>query len=251
MCLYVKNNVIEDLKVADKPIRVYKIMIKDNKNEETHYLTPFTRTPCEIGCLLNASKPHLPIKDYIETVPCSIEGEGVHAYLYKNLAVLEGRKLLSPNKLSIGEWEIPAGAKFWLGARSSEGEIASTEMKFIKVIENYTSSKINKIASIDALLSIEYADVYLDDSGEFVPRKREHKNMNRLFISSKKLSSLIPKKIKTHDKTYTLTVSKVKNYYRIGYYEPNKRYYLTSALTVNKVDGYSSLFSYLKYSHIG
>ena len=134
MCLFTDNPIS---KVADKPIRVWKLLTKFQSpiNGSYSYRTPYMDTPVKIGEILQASCPAQ------ELIPCStfkstmfmVMDQGVHAFISKKNAILE-EYLISHG--IIAEWEIPVGAKYWVGNGSSKDEIAATEMKFIKVCED-------------------------------------------------------------------------------------------------------------------
>ena len=60
-----------------------------------------------------------------------IGGEGVHAYISMEYA---DRQALLHDVIT--EWEIPIGAKYWIGdCRGCLGEIAANEMKFLRVVK--------------------------------------------------------------------------------------------------------------------
>lgn len=116
MCLYTTN--ITPL-TATEPIQVWKILIKTDNG----FATPYQRVAVKVGESLKALIPY--------TIDYRIAAEGVHAYKTKHAATVD--KVF--NEI-ITEWEIPAGAKYWLGNWRSKGEIAATEMKFVKICED-------------------------------------------------------------------------------------------------------------------
>ena len=127
MCLLVDN---PNPNVAKKPIKVYKLLIKAKKTDTYRFICQNGRV--KFGETVKASKSNY------QRLLCDdngylIEGEGVHAYVTKKDA-LNSHFLYDV----ITEWEIPAGAKYWLGNQPSKGEIAATEMKFIKVCKKQT-----------------------------------------------------------------------------------------------------------------
>ena len=125
MCLFVSNPIPN---VAEKPIKVYKLLNRDlNCPNVYHFICQ--GGVVNIGETVKASK-----SNYQKLLWCyggyAVEGEGVHGYVTK-MDALSTEFYYDV----ITEWEIPAGAKYWLGNDCSEGEIAATEMKFIKVCE--------------------------------------------------------------------------------------------------------------------
>lgn len=117
-------------KIADKPIIVYKVLLLLSPKK---YQTPCQGNVVMINDTLKAvvdTEPHKTY-EYNRTI-CTIKGEGVHAYTSKEFA-----KATCLSYHVITEWEIPACAKYWEGTGGWEGEIAATEMKFVKVCEDY------------------------------------------------------------------------------------------------------------------
>ena len=112
-------------KIAEKPIIVYKVLLLLSPKI---YRTPYQATVVMIDDTLRASVDTEPYEIYGDY---EIKGEGVHAYTSKECA----KETYLPYNV-ITEWEIPAGAKYWEGTGGCEGEIAATEMKFIKVCED-------------------------------------------------------------------------------------------------------------------
>ncbi len=131
MCLFTDN---PKPYVAKEPIKVWKLLRKfqSHINDSYSYRTPYMDTPVKIGKILQASCPTQ------ELIPCQtfkstmfmVMDQGIHAFISKKIAIL-GEYLI--NHGIVTEWEIPVGAKYWVGNGSSKDEIASTEMKFIKV----------------------------------------------------------------------------------------------------------------------
>ena len=124
MCLYTNNPIPN---VAEKPIKVYKLLY-NSREVPNVYLFICQGGIVKIGQTVKASKSNY------QKLLCSddggyiIEGEGVHGYITKKDALNTYF-----NYDVITEWEIPVGAKYWVGNKNSKGEIAATEMKFIKV----------------------------------------------------------------------------------------------------------------------
>ena len=116
MCLY--TNIKTPL-IATYLIRVWKRLIKTDNG----FTTPYQYVAVKVGESLKALDP--------DAEAHCIGAEGVHAYITQDKA--EKNKCYDE---VITEWEIPAGAKYWLGDSFSSGEIAATEMKFIKVCED-------------------------------------------------------------------------------------------------------------------
>lgn len=140
MCL----TTTEPAKIAEKPIIVYKILLILPLGDEI-YRTPCMGNSVTINDTLKASvvtEPSYDVGIYGALV-YTIEGEGVHAYTSIEKAKIERQAfclVAMRYNYIVTEWEIPAGAKFWEGTDRCEGEIAATEMKFIKVCENYKYS---------------------------------------------------------------------------------------------------------------
>lgn len=126
MCLFTDNPIPN---VAEKPIKVYKLLNRDytdiNKPDVYRFI-------CQDGAVTIGETVKARKSNYQGLSFCyagyTIEGEGVHGYRTK-------KDTLNTEFYYevITEWEIPAGAKYWLGNLCSKGEIAATEMKFIKV----------------------------------------------------------------------------------------------------------------------
>ena len=132
MCMIVKNP--EPL-IAEKPIRVWKILIKLSKNT---YCTPIQLVEVKVGDTLYARNPDKPILSYYKTpfgkiniTSVVIDSQGVHAFQNKEYAKSVSFLYLEE---VVTEWEIPKGCKYWLEAdiETPSHEIAATEMKFIK-----------------------------------------------------------------------------------------------------------------------
>lgn len=127
MCLFTS----QPAEIAVKPIIVYKVLVLTPAKE---YSTPCQGNIVKVNDILKASVSAEPTEICINNKSIFvIEGEGVHAYTSKAFA-----KQTSLFYHVITKWEIPAGAKYWLGTDECEGEIAATEMKFIKVCEDLT-----------------------------------------------------------------------------------------------------------------
>lgn len=124
MCLYTS----QPAKIAEKPIIVYKVLIS---SPDKTYRTPCMGNNVMINDMLKASVDTEPVEIRLSNISAYvIEGEGVHAY-----TLMKFVKNCPLYWNVITKWEIPAGAKYWLGTDKWEGEIAATEMKFIKVCE--------------------------------------------------------------------------------------------------------------------
>lgn len=111
-------------KIAEKPIRVYKCLI----DKVDFYKTPVRNVIVRIGDTLYARRNEEP--EYKDGI-LEIEGEGVHAFISPDYIKYS---LLYDEVVSV--WEIPAGTIYWEGDTCGcVGEIAATEMKFIRVIK--------------------------------------------------------------------------------------------------------------------
>ena len=133
MCLFTDNPIP---KIAKTPIRVWKNLRKFQSaiNGSSIYRTPHMDTPVKIGEILQASlTEELMQYQTPESTMFIVDIQGVHAFISRKSAILE-EIFLSHGIVT--EWEIPAGAKYWIGNGCSKNEIAATEMKFIKVCEN-------------------------------------------------------------------------------------------------------------------
>lgn len=127
MCLFVENPIPN---VAEKPIKVYKLLLHDKiRNQPDVYRFVCQGGVVNIGETVKASKSNYQRLSWYGGA-YAIEGEGVHGYIAKKDALNTGFYYDI-----ITEWEIPVGAKYWVGNTHSKGEIAATEMKFIKVCE--------------------------------------------------------------------------------------------------------------------
>ena len=126
MCLF--TSTIQP-QIAKKPIKVYKVLLKAGKDR---YCSACGRArSLKVGDIVKAKENNdLNLVTFGAAQGAyKVKGQGVHAYvtLY---AAQNGRYVYDV----ISEWEIPAGAKYWLGDnRFSKNEIAATEMKFIKI----------------------------------------------------------------------------------------------------------------------
>ena len=132
MCLYAS----QPAKIAEKPIIVYKVLIlyRILLSGDKIYRTPCIGTSVMINDTLKAVVDTEPDEECINGKSIFvIRGEGVHAYTSIYYA-----KKHSYSYYAITKWEIPAGAKYWEGTDPySKGEIAATEMKFIKVCKGW------------------------------------------------------------------------------------------------------------------
>ena len=127
MCLFVENPIPN---VAEKPIKVYKLLLNDKiRNQPDVYRFVCQGGVVNIGETVKASKSNYQRLSWYGGAYV-IKGEGVHGYITKKDALNTGFYYDV-----ITEWEIPVGTKYWIGAGYSKGEIAATEMKFIKVCE--------------------------------------------------------------------------------------------------------------------
>lgn len=126
MCLY--TSTIQP-HIAKKPIKVYKLLISENKDEYSSACGHARNL--KVGDIVYAKEGNdLNLVTFGDAQgEYMVKGEGVHAYVTLD-AAKNGRFTYDV----ISEWEIPAGAKYWLGDnRFSENEIAATEMKFVNV----------------------------------------------------------------------------------------------------------------------
>lgn len=186
MCLQINRN---SVRVAEKPITVYKILCKNNDE----YVTPYTHAICKVGETLKAKTKAGPYTK-------EITHEGVHGY--KSLFAARHSNLCHANLMIKGsfyitEWEIPKDTEYWEGVHSSSLEIAATEMKFVKVIEE---SK----AQNDFLLRVfiqsdqinQLATHYITKEGEIKPIKKGQKlSKYQLCWSAEELEKLVPETI--------------------------------------------------------
>ena len=131
MCLVTNN---PTPKVANKPIRVWKVLriFKDEDSENTiKYCTPYLNVSVNIGETLRAAGSSQKLKLYRNTNFSIVQGQGVHAFISIKHALLEEYFI---NHGIVTEWEIPTGAKYWIGIGPWHGQIAATEMNFIKIL---------------------------------------------------------------------------------------------------------------------
>ena len=127
MCLY--TSTIRP-QIAKKPIKVYKVLLREDKDR---YLSICGHARnLKVGDIVKAKEENdLDLVTFgAQQGEYMVKGEGVHAFV-----TLYAAKYGIYSYDVISEWEIPAGAKYWLGDRFSKDEIAATEMKFIKVCE--------------------------------------------------------------------------------------------------------------------
>ena len=128
MCLYTDNH---RPKVAKKPIKVWKRLIETDNGFET----PFRHVEIKVGESLKGLNPNAEAQENIFAPDFFseyiVDIQAVHAYKTKYDA-----EFWKEYGEIITEWEIPAGAKYWVGSEYSKGEIAATEMKFINVCED-------------------------------------------------------------------------------------------------------------------
>ena len=127
MCLLTDNH---RPKVAKKPIRVWKRLIRTVNG----FKTPYQDIEVKVGKSLKGLNPNEEVQGSVFASEFSpkyiVDIQAVHAY---NDNVMAKRKRKFGEIIT--EWEIPVGAKYWLGVSSSYGEIAATEMKFVKICE--------------------------------------------------------------------------------------------------------------------
>ena len=122
MCLFTDN---PKPKVAKKSIRVWKRLIKTNNG----FKTPYQDIEVKPGDSLKGLNPNAVVQEDVFSSEYIVDIQSVHAYNDNVTAKIE-RQFGEV----ITEWRIPVGAKYWLGY-SSYGEVAATEMKFIKVCD--------------------------------------------------------------------------------------------------------------------
>ena len=139
MCLYT------DYKtplISIEPIRVWKRLLptgvvkivkinKKRNNEIEYYRTPYKHIWVKTDDSLKALDNNAKVQELISLGCYAITVQGVHGYV-----TMSSAKFKKQSNEVVTEWEIPAGAKFWIGTGYSKGEIAATEMKFIKVCED-------------------------------------------------------------------------------------------------------------------
>ena len=130
-------------KIAKTSIKVWKLLIKTDNG----FKTPYQDFVVNIGDTIKAKEPNVFIESapYINTVFC-IDKQGVHAYKTQRKA----KRSKLPNEI-ITEWQIPAGAKYWVGSEYSKGEIAATEMKFIKECHTEYVDKVQDIIQTERI----------------------------------------------------------------------------------------------------
>ena len=124
MCLFTNNKTPI---IAIEPMRIWKRLIKTDNG----FKTPYQDIEVKVGESLKELFPNKEVSKSILFKKYVIDAQGVHGYVTRSTA-----KFFKDSNEVITEWEIPAGAKYWLGIGSSSGEIAATEMKFIKVCED-------------------------------------------------------------------------------------------------------------------
>ena len=124
MCLFTNNKTPI---IAIEPMRIWKRLIKTDNGFETPYQDIEVKPgDCLKGLFPNKEAPKsIHFKKYV------IDAQGVHGYVTMSTA-----KFFKDSNEVITEWEIPAGAKYWLGHACSSGEIAATEMKFLKICKD-------------------------------------------------------------------------------------------------------------------
>ena len=128
MCLYTAN---KTPLIAIVPIRVWKRLNIIEIKDKITYRTPYQDIEIKVGDILLGLNPNKKVLEGINFKKCIVDIQAVHAYKTKYDA-----EFWKEYGEIITEWEIPAGAKYWVGNKYSKGEIAATEMKFIKVCEN-------------------------------------------------------------------------------------------------------------------
>jgi hypothetical protein len=128
MCLFTDN---PRPKVAKKPIRVWKRLKIFKKEDEIIYKTPYQYVVVKVGDSLKALDNNTEVQEVDPMGRYLIGEKGVHGYI-----TMSSAKFMKPFNEIITEWIIPIGAKYWIGKGwLSTGEIAATEMKFIKVCD--------------------------------------------------------------------------------------------------------------------
>ena len=127
MCLYTNNKTPI---IATEPIRVWKRLTIFKKGDKIILRTPYQYCVVKVGDSLKALDNNAKVQEVITLGRYAISVQGVHGYITKSTS-----KSMKHSNEVITEWEIPAGAKYWIGTGYSKNEIAATEMKFIKVCE--------------------------------------------------------------------------------------------------------------------
>ena len=128
MCLYTAN---KTPLIAIVPIRVWKRLNIIEIKDKITYRTPYQDIEIKVGDILLGLNPNKKVLEGINFKKCIVDIQAVHAYKTKYDA-----EFWKEYGEIITEWEIPAGAKYWVGSEYSKGEIAATEMKFINVCED-------------------------------------------------------------------------------------------------------------------
>lgn len=128
MCLYTTNKIPL---IAIVPIRVWKRLNIIKIKDKITYRTPYQDIEVKVGDILLGLNPNKKVIESTNFNNCMVDIQAVHAYKTKYVAAFwkEYGEIIT-------EWEIPAGAKYWVGSGYSNGEIAATEMKFINVCED-------------------------------------------------------------------------------------------------------------------
>lgn len=210
MCLLV-NNIDKDARVAGKPITVYKIL----KKYADEFFTPYQNVVCEIGDTLKGR-----LTNNCLNYETEIGSAGVHAY--KSLLAARHSSFASSDGefndyvLYITEWEIPKGARYWNGVKISYLEIAATEMKFVKVIEEFDKSKLTYLLAPDFGINnriLKFATHYITDEGEVITIEEAMKLEGVMGIDDWRLAwviddikKLVPQHITKDNVTYDLFI---------------------------------------------
>ena len=134
MCLLTHN---PECKTAEKPIKVWKLLEKDKEK----LVTPTMRKSVKMGDTVYAKNPNKPLHKstaptlFKEETYYAIDEQGVHAYINKEQAEVhkvEYHRSFRTN-IILTEWEIPKGAKYWVGDYLSPNHVVATEMKFVNI----------------------------------------------------------------------------------------------------------------------
>lgn len=112
-------------KISTKQITVYKLLyLYNSKNKE--YFTPYKRVKVNMGETIKAKKSWL--RGIFKE---DIEGEGVHAYLTLEKALMN-KFLMDGNFIIVVEAIIPSFTPYWIGF---EGEIAASKIKIAEELK--------------------------------------------------------------------------------------------------------------------
>ena len=127
MCLF--TSTIQP-QIAKKPIKVYKVLMSTTREGIYSSVCGYARN-LKVGDIVKAKdETDLDLVTFgTQRGMYKVNSEGVHAFV-----TLKAAKNGTYVYDVISEWEIPAGAKYWLGDNCfSKNEIAATEMKFVKI----------------------------------------------------------------------------------------------------------------------